>query len=144
MRGDRVAVLGRRIAVVEHADETGVEALLNKTILRMRSNDIAWNCRTCGRERVRLRVSNKEGSEPCRSLADFLAPKETGRPDHIGAFAVTGGIGLELDSRDWAKAKKLAKSLADSWSLIEPADAAGDVESATASGSELPVLTDTS
>ena len=37
--------------------------------------------------------SNKEGTEPCRSLADFIAPKETGLPDHIGAFAVTSGIG---------------------------------------------------
>jgi 5-methyltetrahydrofolate--homocysteine methyltransferase len=39
--------------------------------------------------------SNKEGNEPCRSLADFIAPKETGLPDHIGAFAVTSGIGLK-------------------------------------------------
>ena len=43
-RGDRVAILGLGIAVVEHVDETEVEALLgNKTILRMRRNDIAWN-----------------------------------------------------------------------------------------------------
>jgi len=39
--------------------------------------------------------SNKEGGEPCRSLADFIAPKETGLRDHIGAFAVTSGIGLK-------------------------------------------------
>ncbi|MBB5345181.1 5-methyltetrahydrofolate--homocysteine methyltransferase [Edaphobacter lichenicola] len=39
--------------------------------------------------------ANKEGSEPCRSLADFIAPKETGLADHIGAFAVTTGIGLK-------------------------------------------------
>ncbi len=39
--------------------------------------------------------SNKEGSEPCRSLADFIAPGEMGLPDHIGAFAVTSGIGLK-------------------------------------------------
>jgi 5-methyltetrahydrofolate--homocysteine methyltransferase len=39
--------------------------------------------------------SNHEGSEPCRSLADFIAPRETGLPDHIGAFAVTSGIGLK-------------------------------------------------
>jgi 5-methyltetrahydrofolate--homocysteine methyltransferase len=37
--------------------------------------------------------SNREGSEPCRSLVDFIAPKQTGLPDHIGAFAVTSGIG---------------------------------------------------
>ena len=44
MKGDRVAVLGRGIAVVEHADESEVQALLvNKPILRMRRNDIVWN-----------------------------------------------------------------------------------------------------
>jgi 5-methyltetrahydrofolate--homocysteine methyltransferase len=39
--------------------------------------------------------AQKEGSEPCRSLSDFIAPRETGLPDHIGAFAVTSGIGLK-------------------------------------------------
>ena len=39
--------------------------------------------------------SNREGSEPCRSLADFIAPKTTGLSDHIGGFAVTSGIRLK-------------------------------------------------
>ena len=39
--------------------------------------------------------ANREGSEPCRSLADFIAPKETSLPDHIGAFAVTSGMCLK-------------------------------------------------
>ena len=39
--------------------------------------------------------ANREGSEPCRSLSDFIAPKETGLQDSIGAFAVTTGIGLK-------------------------------------------------
>ncbi len=39
--------------------------------------------------------SNREGAEPCRSLVDFIAPKETGLPDHLGAFAVTSGIHLK-------------------------------------------------
>jgi len=39
--------------------------------------------------------ANREGSEPCRSLADFIAPKNTGLPDYMGAFAVTSGIGLK-------------------------------------------------
>ena len=44
--------------------------------------------------------ANREGSEPCRSLADFIAPRETGLPDYIGAFAVTTGHGLkELGDR---------------------------------------------
>jgi 5-methyltetrahydrofolate--homocysteine methyltransferase len=39
--------------------------------------------------------AHKEGSEPCRSLVDFIAPKETGLPDYFGCFAVTSGIGLK-------------------------------------------------
>jgi 5-methyltetrahydrofolate--homocysteine methyltransferase len=39
--------------------------------------------------------ANREGAEPCRSLADFIAPCETHLPDYIGAFAVTSGIGLQ-------------------------------------------------
>jgi 5-methyltetrahydrofolate--homocysteine methyltransferase len=39
--------------------------------------------------------ANREGSEPCRSLADFIAPKETGLADYIGGFAVTSGIHLK-------------------------------------------------
>ena len=39
--------------------------------------------------------SDREGNEPCRSLADFIAPVETGLGDSIGAFAVTSGIGLK-------------------------------------------------
>ncbi len=42
----------------------------------------------------------REGNEPCRSLSDFIAPRETGLPDSIGAFAVTTGLGLkDLTSR---------------------------------------------
>ena len=37
----------------------------------------------------------KEKAEAHRSLADFIAPKETGLRDHIGGFAVTTGIGLK-------------------------------------------------
>ena len=32
---------------------------------------------------------------PNRSLADFVAPRDSGRLDHIGAFAVTAGIGVD-------------------------------------------------
>jgi 5-methyltetrahydrofolate--homocysteine methyltransferase len=36
-----------------------------------------------------------DSTQPCRSLADFIAPQETGLTDSIGAFAVTSGIGLK-------------------------------------------------
>jgi 5-methyltetrahydrofolate--homocysteine methyltransferase len=31
---------------------------------------------------------------PCLSLADFVAPRDSGVPDYLGAFAVTAGIGV--------------------------------------------------
>ncbi|MCG3200975.1 MAG: Methionine synthase [Gammaproteobacteria bacterium] len=37
----------------------------------------------------------KPGNQPNFALADFIAPKESGIPDYIGAFAVTTGIGIE-------------------------------------------------
>jgi len=68
--------------------------------------------------------ANREGSEPCRSLADFIAPKETGLSDHIGAFAVTSGIGLkelcdgfraEHDDYNAIMAEALADRLAEAF-----------------------------
>ena len=62
--------------------------------------------------------ANREGSEPCRSLGDFIAPRETGLHDSIGAFAVTSGIGLK-DLVDKFKAENddysaiMAEALAD-------------------------------
>jgi len=68
--------------------------------------------------------ANREGNEPCRSLADFIAPKETGLSDHIGAFAVTSGIGLkelcdrfraENDDYNAIMAEALADRLAEAF-----------------------------
>jgi 5-methyltetrahydrofolate--homocysteine methyltransferase len=62
--------------------------------------------------------ANREGSEPCRSLADFIAPRETRLRDHIGAFAVTTGFGLK-ELTDAFRAKHddynaiMAEALAD-------------------------------
>jgi len=67
---------------------------------------------------------NREGSEPCRSLADFIAPKDTGLRDHIGAFAVTTGVGLkelcerfraENDDYNAIMAEALADRLAEAF-----------------------------
>jgi len=68
--------------------------------------------------------ANREGSEPCRSLADFIAPKETGLRDYIGGFAVTSGIGLkelcdqfkaEHDDYNAIMAEALADRLAEAF-----------------------------
>ncbi|MDT0203569.1 methionine synthase [Nocardioides sp. AE5] len=41
---------------------------------------------------LRQQGEHREGI-PNRSLGDFVAPKETGLADHVGAFAVTAGLG---------------------------------------------------
>src|SRR5881628_2679419 len=53
-----------------------------------------------------------------QALADFIAPKSTGLPDYIGAFAVTSGIGLEAVCARFEKEHDdynsiMAKALAD-------------------------------
>ncbi len=40
--------------------------------------------------------TQKSDGLPNLALADFIAPKESGKADYIGAFAVTAGIGIEL------------------------------------------------
>ena len=37
----------------------------------------------------------RKGQEAFHSLADFIAPVDSGRQDYIGAFAVTTGIGAD-------------------------------------------------
>ena len=60
----------------------------------------------------------KSGDAPYEALADFVAPRESGRRDHVGLFAVTAGHGLpdlcerfEKDHDDYRSI--LAKALAD-------------------------------
>ncbi|MDN3517316.1 methionine synthase [Aquisalimonas lutea] len=43
-----------------------------------------------------LRQQNeKPEGRPNQSLADYVAPKDSGKPDYMGAFAVTAGIGID-------------------------------------------------
>jgi 5-methyltetrahydrofolate--homocysteine methyltransferase len=50
-------------------------------------------------EAARLPMLRQQGvvaaGRPHRSLADFVAPRDSGLPDHVGAFAVTSGIGVD-------------------------------------------------
>ncbi|MCI0395331.1 MAG: methionine synthase [Chloroflexi bacterium] len=60
----------------------------------------------------------KPPGRPNFSLADFVAPKESGVTDYVGAFAVTAGIGLDEVVRRFEAAHDdynaiLAKALAD-------------------------------
>ncbi len=62
----------------------------------------------------------KQGNEskPHHSLADFVAPKESGKQDYIGGFAVTTGIGAEELAKQYQNAGDdynsiMVKALAD-------------------------------
>src|SRR6185295_19366323 len=68
--------------------------------------------------------SEKPAGQPNLSLADFVAPKDSGWQDYIGAFAVTTGIGLDElckrfdrdhDDYNSIMAKALADRLAEAF-----------------------------
>jgi len=62
--------------------------------------------------------AKKRRGQPNKSLADYIAPKETGKKDYIGGFAVTAGLGIEKWIKHFEENhddynKILLKSLAD-------------------------------
>ncbi len=66
-----------------------------------------------------LRQQNERPpGKPNYCLADFVAPKESGVTDYVGAFAVTSGLGIEKKLREFEAAKDdysaiMLKALAD-------------------------------
>jgi 5-methyltetrahydrofolate--homocysteine methyltransferase len=66
---------------------------------------------------LRQQTEGRDGS-PRKSLADFVAPKDTGLRDYVGAFAVTAGLGASDRISEFKKANDdysaiLLESLAD-------------------------------
>ncbi len=66
---------------------------------------------------LRQQSESKKGN-PNRSLADFIAPKASGKQDYIGGFAVTAGLGIEKHLERFEKNHQdyesiLLKALAD-------------------------------
>jgi 5-methyltetrahydrofolate--homocysteine methyltransferase len=74
------------------------------------------------RERLRFNMLRQQAiiadHKPNRSLADFVAPRDSGRRDYLGAFAVTAGLGAE-ELAHWFEAQQddyqsiLVKAIAD-------------------------------
>jgi 5-methyltetrahydrofolate--homocysteine methyltransferase len=61
---------------------------------------------------------DKPADQPNYALADFIAPRESGRADHLGVFALTTGLGVDEIARDYEKDHDdynaiLTKALAD-------------------------------
>jgi 5-methyltetrahydrofolate--homocysteine methyltransferase len=66
---------------------------------------------------LRQQTEKREG-QPNRSLADFIAPVSSGKPDYIGGFAVTTGLGIEKILDEFARehddySSIMVKALAD-------------------------------
>jgi 5-methyltetrahydrofolate--homocysteine methyltransferase len=83
-------------------------------------NDIVlYTDESRGHELLRFPMLRQQGGEaPYRCLADFVAPRESGLPDHVGAFAVTAGIGLDELAVNYQQARDdyssiIVKALAD-------------------------------
>ena len=94
-----------------------------------------WTCEKHGKHQKVLQVGNEsklaatlhmlrsqrqmeEASSANACLADFVAPKEHGKVDYMGAFCVTTGIGLEELSKKYEQAQDdysliMLKALAD-------------------------------
>ena len=83
---------------------------------------VLWTDATRSQERARFPMLRQQSvlnrSAPNRCLADFVAPKDSGRPDHVGAFAITAGLGADDLARSHEEALNdydaiLIKALAD-------------------------------
>ena len=66
---------------------------------------------------LRQQLKKREGKSNV-ALADFIAPKASGKPDHIGAFCVTAGFGTAELARQYEEANDdynaiMVKALAD-------------------------------
>ena len=115
-----------------HADaHTMLERIVSEGLLRARAvvglfpahsvgDDIevlASDGEWCTVHGLRQQFAKKEGrSNAC--LSDFVAPQESGLKDHIGAFVVTAGLGLDelcasLEENHDDYGSIMAKSLAD-------------------------------
>jgi 5-methyltetrahydrofolate--homocysteine methyltransferase len=60
----------------------------------------------------------RQGQKDFRALADYIAPRESGRTDYIGAFAVTAGLGCDelcarFDARHEIDHSIMVKAIAD-------------------------------
>jgi 5-methyltetrahydrofolate--homocysteine methyltransferase len=68
---------------------------------------VVWRDESRSREHLRFHMlrqqATKANEQPYFCLADFVAPASTALEDHIGAFAVTTGIGAEELSRSFER-----------------------------------------
>ncbi|MBD3219811.1 methionine synthase, partial [bacterium] len=93
---DAQALLDR----LEQSGEVTARGALGLFPAARRGDDVVvYTDESRDRERLVLHHLRRQRADArsgvCPSLADFLAPEDTGVPDWIGAFAVSGGFGAE-------------------------------------------------
>jgi 5-methyltetrahydrofolate--homocysteine methyltransferase len=73
-------------------------------------------------EKVRFHLlrqqRKRQGTDTCLCLTDFVAPKDSGKKDYVGAFALTAGVGADELARSYEKRHDdynaiMVKALAD-------------------------------
>ena len=126
----------------EHGQEL-LERIISQKLLRARAvygfwpanrdgdDIVVWTDQTRGRERLRFHMLRQQGvkpnDQPYFCLSDFVAPVGAAVEDHIGAFAVTTGIGaaelarkFEQDHDDYnaIMVKALADRLAEAFAEL--------------------------
>ncbi|QXE07160.1 methionine synthase [Paraburkholderia sprentiae WSM5005] len=110
--------------------------------------DVALTWRNLRQQSVRPVVDGV--MRPNRSLADFIAPKDSGVADYIGMFAVTAGLGVDVKERQFEKdhddysaimlkalADRLAEAFAEAMHARVRRDLWGYANSETLSNDEL-------
>ena len=137
------AVIGAQARKLYEDGQKLLEQIVSRRALRANAVYGFWPANAVGddielydneaRGRVLARIctlrqqNEKRPGQSNQALCDFIAPKESGRIDYVGAFAVTAGIGLdelcarfERDHDDYNSimAKALADRLAEAFAEL--------------------------
>ncbi len=112
-----------------------LKKIIDEKLLTARAVVGFWPANTVGHDTIELYTDDERGAlagefftlrqqgekgpgVPNIAFSDFLAPKETGRADYLGGFAVTTGIGIEKMVKQFEKdhddySSIMVKALAD-------------------------------
>ena len=105
-------VVGEQARKVYADAQTMIQRIIDEQWLQARAVIGFWPANTVGDDDIELysdeertqvvatlhmlrQQMEKRGDAPNYCLADYIAPKESSRPDYIGLFAVTAGIGID-------------------------------------------------
>lgn len=121
-------IVGEEATRVFNDAQTLLDQIIKEKWLTVNATFGLWPCNSIHDDDIELsdgtvfhtlrQQTKKAAGVPNIALADFIAPKETGKQDYIGAFAVTAGIGIKTKLAQFAAAHDdyhaiMLKALAD-------------------------------